>query len=701
MTKAEIQLRLENEELKLRLAEAEETLDAIRNGEVDAIIVSGTDGEKVFSLASSETPYRIIIEEMNEGALTLSVDGTILYCNSRFAELLSITMEQIIGSNFFRFVAKHEKQKFDALLQTGKKGRTSGEFTYVSSEGNHKQFLFLINPLPSEMSGDVCIIASDITKLKQKEEELIRSNETLEQRVFERTIELNKEIETRKRNEETLLLHSEMVKNMSEGVSLIGFDDGIIKYVNPKLKQMFGYKTAEMIGKNVSIVNAPTDESPEERAKEIMKTIQQTGEWHGEVLNIKKDGATFWCSANVSVFNHPAYGKVMLSTHSDITERKRVEKALAESEASLQKAQEIAKMGSWYHDFVNSKGIWSENTYLLYGLKPFEIEADFNYFKSRVHPDDLHLVEESIERINKLKTPDEIEIRIILPDGTLKWLEAKLVPIFKDDKLVAVKGTNLDITERKNTELEISLKNEELQKLNVEKDKFFSVIAHDLIGPFNSIIGFSEHLMGQIEKKNFEKSKVFANIIHQSSKRAMDLLLNLMKWAQAQSGRMEFKPEYFEINAIVDEIILLMNDNAKQKSILITNTLPPSIQVNADKEMISTVLRNLISNAIKFTRSGGKIIITTKESQNELVVSVSDSGVGIPKERIDKLFSLSESFSTPGTLKEKGTGLGLILCKEFIGKNNGKIWVESVVGIGTTFYFSLPFSIENRQNIDM
>jgi len=259
-----------------------------------------------------------------------------------------------------------------------------------------------------------------------------------------------------------------------------------------------------------------------------------------------------------------------------------------------------------------------------------------------------------------------------------------------------------ELKEKRAAELVITIKElQQLIQLNKDKNKFFSIITHDLKSPFNSIVGFSELLMEQIKEKNYEKIGEFANIILQSSNRAMDLLLNLMVWAQSQSGRMDVNPEYFDIVTLIDEVTLILNDIAEQKSIHIASTLTPSIQVNADKEMINTVMRNLISNAIKFTQPEGKITISAVDKQNELTVSVSDTGVGISKDRIEMLFNISDGYSTPGTQKEIGTGLGLILCKEFINKNNGKIWVESETGIGTTFYFSLPLNLENKQNVDM
>ena len=248
----------------------------------------------------------------------------------------------------------------------------------------------------------------------------------------------------------------------------------------------------------------------------------------------------------------------------------------------------------------------------------------------------------------------------------------------------------VDITERRKAEEAIKENESRLRELNATKDKFFSIIAHDLKSPFNSILGLSNMLADQVREKNHEGIEEYAGIIQKSTQRVFDLLMNLLEWSRSQTGRMEFSREYIELGALISEVIELLGESAHLKSITIIRELPRNMLVFADKAMISTILRNLISNAIKFTYPGGKIVISSDKKPDELMISISDNGIGIKKEVIDKLFRIDETYIAPGTQEEKGTGLGLILCKEFIEKHGGKIWVESEVDKGSTFYFTIP-----------
>jgi signal transduction histidine kinase len=284
------------------------------------------------------------------------------------------------------------------------------------------------------------------------------------------------------------------------------------------------------------------------------------------------------------------------------------------------------------------------------------------------------------------------ELKIITNDGTMKDILVTATPSFSMNKFQGTFAIFRDITERKKTELEIKLKNEELQKLIATKDKFFSIIAHDLKSPFNAIVGFSELLVEKVKDNDYDGIAKFAGIILESSERAMALLLNLMDWSLSQTGRMEFIPEYFEYIEFINNLTLPYQDIAGQKSITITKELPHTMPVFADKAMISTVLRNLMSNAIKFTRPGGEIMISVEEKPGELITAIKDNGVGISPTTVARLFRIDENVTTIGTNKEKGTGLGLILCKEFVENHGGKIWVDSQEGKGSKFTFTIPTS---------
>lgn len=251
-----------------------------------------------------------------------------------------------------------------------------------------------------------------------------------------------------------------------------------------------------------------------------------------------------------------------------------------------------------------------------------------------------------------------------------------------------------DLTDRREQELVIKNQNEELLRLNASKDKFFSILAHDLKNSFSAIIGSSDLLLTRSSNNDREEIDRYAKIINQSSKKALDILLNLMDWSQIQTGSTKYVPESADISSLVEEAILLLGCNAEEKSISIQNQIPQGTTIFADKVMISIVLRNLISNAIKYTHMEGIVEISSIQKESELVISVQDNGVGIPKDKIQRLFQIDGVYSTPGTKKEKGTGLGLILCKEFIEKNKGTIWVESNVDFGTVFHFSLPLIVE-------
>ena len=265
---------------------------------------------------------------------------------------------------------------------------------------------------------------------------------------------------------------------------------------------------------------------------------------------------------------------------------------------------------------------------------------------------------------------------------------------FNPKELLSRVNTHLELN---NSRKIINTQNEQLKKVNAEmretiktKDKFFSIIAHDLRAPFNTLLGFSEVLLDEYDRRDAEENKEMITHIFNSAVHGFDLLNNLLDWSRSQTGRIEYEPQDFSLTDLISQNILSISDVAYKKNIEVKNELKEQILTYADRRMIDTIVRNLISNAIKFTKSGGEISISAKKGNGVLIISVIDSGVGIKEENISKLFRLEESISTPGTDKEQGTGLGLILCKEFIEKNGGEIWVESEYGKGSKFNFTIP-----------
>ena len=250
------------------------------------------------------------------------------------------------------------------------------------------------------------------------------------------------------------------------------------------------------------------------------------------------------------------------------------------------------------------------------------------------------------------------------------------------------------IQQRSNKKLKVAhdqlnSQNLELQELNATKDKFFSIISHDLKGPLNSLTSFSSLLINHTESLSKEEIKMFASDFDKSLKNLFALLENLLEWSRSQTGNIEFVPEPFDLAAMLEENKELLKAQAQNKNITLMNESPEKVLISAHKNSINTVVRNLISNAIKFTPEGGKITLKASRQNGEAVTSIADTGVGMGQNVIDKLFRIDSKHSTKGTANEKGTGLGLILCKEFVEKNGGRIWVTSKEGEGSVFYFSL------------
>jgi PAS domain S-box-containing protein len=258
--------------------------------------------------------------------------------------------------------------------------------------------------------------------------------------------------------------------------------------------------------------------------------------------------------------------------------------------------------------------------------------------------------------------------------------------------LVFVAAQIAQVIERKKNSDKLNQFAQELKEVNQSKDKFFSIIAHDLKSPFQGLLGYSQILSTEYETLSEEEKKIFINGIDELSRSAYKLLENLLEWSRMQTGKMIFNPEKLNLFVELFPTLSLVKQTALNKEIELNYEIDNSIFVNADKYMLTTVVRNLVSNSIKFTNPGGTITVASKVGKKFVEISITDTGVGIKKDDVNKLFKLDKTLSTKGTANEEGTGLGLLLCKEMIAQHDGRIWVESEVGKGTKFFFTLPIN---------
>jgi signal transduction histidine kinase len=352
---------------------------------------------------------------------------------------------------------------------------------------------------------------------------------------------------------------------------------------------------------------------------------------------------------------------------------------------------------------------------MIYSMKGMYNKA-FEYKSLQLAYNDSLYTRQQTSSILEMQTrfetvAKEKEIQLLKKDKEIGVLEVERHKSFQkyiiiSSILLLLLATVIIFSQRvkRKNNLLLSLKNRELEQinkklldseqnlieLNATKDKFFSIIAHDLKNPFNALLGFSQLLERNYDTYTKTEIKEYINVIYESSQSLFKLLDNLLQWSRTQTGSITYNPEIFNLLPVIKQEITYLQFYADKKKIAIKVTVDSTISAFADKNIISTVIRNLINNAIKFTNSNGKIEIRAVETINEIEVSIADTGVGIDVDDLDKLFQLNSTISNKGTANEEGTGLGLLLCKEFIERNCGRIWAKSNKGKGSTFYFTLP-----------
>jgi PAS domain S-box-containing protein len=494
----------------------------------------------------------------------------------------------------------------------------------------------------------------------------------------------NRKITERKKIEQTLKESEKkfrLLTDLSNDIIVLHRNKEKI-YVNPAIEKILGYSQEEYLSVDLNILIHPDDLDYFNKLVKVYKTV---GLNSGKAIDLRmknKAGYYVWVATYAIYHELEHNDSITIFNIRDISKRKAAElENMKLSTAVLQNPATIVITDlDGNIEFVNPK--FSEITGYskeeAIGKKPSVLKSDF-------HTADFHKELWATIKSGKVWKGEFYNKK---KDGTCYWEDAVIAPILNEkDKTMNYVAIKQDITNRKTAEFK-------LKEALETKNKFLSIISHDLRAPFSAIVGFSDLLHKNHLKYNDEKRAEMINYVNNSAKGAYNLLENLLTWSRVQSNKMNISLESLNLKLLVSETISGLQEIANGKNIQIVDNVSEDITVNIDKNMIATVFRNLISNAIKFTNENGAVTLSAErlKAENKLKISVSDNGVGIPKDQIGYLFRIDKNVSTQGTNDEKGTGLGLLLCKEFVKKHGGEIWVESEVDKGSTFTFSIPLN---------
>jgi PAS domain S-box-containing protein len=491
---------------------------------------------------------------------------------------------------------------------------------------------------------------------------------------------------------------------------------GKITFVNPKFTELTGYTEEEAIGQNPRILKS--GKTPASTFKSMWRSISAGKSWTGHLINRRKNGELFHEKAHLSPLFEESKHIGYLAIKEDIT-------------VQIENKEKVEKLNHQLRENLDELHAAYEELNTINEILKEEREQFISLLDSI--PEPIYVTEKDTQRIlyANQKTKDVVG-RDIVGEKCYKAIQNKTekCDFCKSDEVIKEKKTcywehfnqqlqkhfyiidrhitwldgkdahfqmSIDISKMKAIEKELLKTRDDLKEhrdqlieSNATKDKFFSIISHDLKNPFNSIMGLAAFLQDKIDKYDKETIAKYAGHIYNASHASYKLLQNLLEWSRSQMGKITFYPQEYSLSTIIDDAVTSNYSQANNKNISINIKADTAISVFADYNMLNTTIRNLLTNAIKFSPKGKKIEIEAQETDLFTEIKIIDHGKGMSPEIVKKLFKISEKVTTPGTENESGTGLGLLLCKEFIDKHEGTITVESKEGKGSTFIISLP-----------
>ncbi|MBK7212363.1 MAG: PAS domain S-box protein [Bacteroidales bacterium] len=621
------------------------------------------------NVKASEEKYRILVKNLPTGLILINIKGEILEVNQAMLDILGSPGEEPTRMiNLFEFENIIKAGITEDLSKCITDGKVIvGQAEYISKWGKKSHLYYSLVPLfdSSSAVNQVLCNVRDVTRIKRAEE---KSHQQID---F-----LNVVINTM---QEPFFVKDENHKWIMLNDAAVG---------------MMGYPRESLLGKS------DYDLYPREQADIFWAKdnwVFENGSNVNEETITWKDGSERVIITYKHLYTETSTGKrYIVGTIHDITDLKLSENLLRESENKYHELFDNAIDYVFTTDlegrFTNANKTMLQrlnttveniSSYCIYDFCKPEILEEARMLKA-------HLIEDGSIEPFEIETPER--------EGKVSILEVQARLIYNNGKATGIQGIARDVSEKKLASQKLEQMNRELQELNASKDKFYSIIAHDLKNPFNSLIGFSELLLEDFDVLSKDEMRDYVGIIRNTAKNSLILLENLLAWSRLQTGRMVYNPVKLALSSEIDAAVTVLFSLSYKKKIEVDNEVEKSVLVKADQNMLLSVLHNLLMNAIKFTPSNGRIWITCSQGIDEntgpyALVSVNDNGTGISKDNMAKLFSLTKPFTMPGTDKETGTGLGLLLTREMVEKHGGALFIESEPGKGSSFSFRIPLFV--------
>ncbi|HAH25088.1 MAG TPA: hypothetical protein DCL77_15250 [Prolixibacteraceae bacterium] len=604
------------------------------------------------------------IKSIRETITITDNDDRILFVNAAFLKTYGYQEEELIGKHIsFIRTPDQDPGSIRQIMNSSSSSTWQGEIMNRKKDGS-----------------DVLTSLSASIVQNEKEEELGMVGigvDISEQKMAERKL---------RESEERYRL---LIENQGEGISIVDQNETFI-FANPAAEYIFGVQAGELINRNLNefipVEQFHTILNESKLRTEIIKSTYEV-----EIVTPEGIHKNLLVTAAPQT-NDEGQCIGTFGVFRDISDRKQAEEKLRLSEMKYRNLIETMPDGVYRS---TPEGKFVEANPAMVKMLGYESKEELMAIdiKSQLYFDPADresiVLEEELEEMGIF--------RLKKKDGSEVWIEDHGTYITDNNgKILFHEGILRDITERKMAEIQLHKYSNELRELNATKDKFFSIIAHDLKSPFNSISGLSEIIKSEAGELDIATIEQYAGIINSTSIQTFRLLENLLDWARLHQSQIIFRHVSVNLKGIVDEIFELMFEKAQSKKIELSNFIPELLIITADQDMLKTILRNLVSNALKFTSSKGNIGVNAVVRAHEIEISVKDTGIGIKKEDMDKLFKVGSIFSERGTENETGTGLGLMLCKEFAEKHGGRIWVESEKGKGSTFIFTISQNSQNK-----